>query len=159
MRRSKLVLGLVFLAMVLAACDSGGSPTATPVVPAATPTTFILETSGTIAGIRQTLTVGEARNASFKDGDAPEKTSTIPEQQYAGMVAQVVKADFFNLEERYDSGTVSDDRYYALTVKQGSQSKTVTVAEIGGKDLTPQALSDLITMLLNVQNGMKATDS
>ena len=159
MRRSKVLLGIILVAVMLAACDSSGSPTATPVGPAATPTTFILETSGTIAGIRQTLNIGEARNASFKDGDAPEKTSTVPEQQYAAMVEQVAKADFFNLEEKYDSGTVSDDRYYKLTVKQGPQSKTVTIAEIGGKDLTPQALSDLITMLLNVQNGMTPTDS
>ena len=158
MKRSKMMLGVILLSVVLAACDSG-SPTATPVTPSVTPTTFILETTGTIAGIRQSLTIGEARNVSFKDGDNPEKTSTVPAEQYANMVAQVAKADFFNLKESYDSGTVSDDRYFTLTVKQGTQSKTVMVAEVGGKDLTPQALSDLITMLLNVQNGMKATDS
>jgi hypothetical protein len=152
-KRLILALVLLLIAVAVAACDSGPSPTATPVTPAVTPTTFTLETTGTIAGIRQSLTIGEARNASFKNGDNPEKSLTVTEQQYADLVAQVEKADFFNLQDRYDSGTVSDDKYYALTIKQGTQSKTVTVAEIGGQDLAPQALRDLITTLVNIQTG------
>ncbi|MGA7731618.1 MAG: hypothetical protein WCD37_10160 [Chloroflexia bacterium] len=145
-----IAIGLV---LALAACDMGTPPTATPVAPAITPTTFMLETSGTIAGIRQTLTIAESRAASFKDGSNPEKTFTVDEKQYSALVTQVAKADFFNLQDSYDSGTVSDDKYYALTVTQGSQSKTVMVAEIGGKDITPQALRDLITLLVNIQTG------
>jgi hypothetical protein len=143
----------MLLLPVLAACDMGASPTATPAAPAVTPTTFILESTGTIAGIQQLLTVTESRNATFKDGDNPETSSTVSEKQYADLVAQVENADFFNLQDRYDSGTVADDKYYALTVKQGPQSKTVIVAEVGGKDLAPQALKDLITMLVNFQTG------
>ncbi len=155
-RFARLVIA-VGLLVALAACDST-SPTATPVTPATpttslTPTTFILDTTGTIAGIHQTLTIGESRTATFKDGSNPETKITVPDQQYADLVTQVSKADFFNLQDSYDSGTVSDDIYYSLTVKQGSQSKTVKVAGVGGKDITPQALSDLITMLLNIQNG------
>ena len=159
LRRFLSVIIMAGVLMALAACDMGAQPTATPVVPAVTPTTFILETSGTIAGIKQTLTIGESRNGSFKegDGDNPEKVFTVSEQQYADLVGQVAKADFFNLADRYDSGTVSDDRYYTLTVKQGSQSKTVVVAEIGGKDLAPKELLDLITMLVNIQSGGTTT--
>ena len=153
MKRLNLALVLMLILIAVAACDSGTPPTATPATPAVTPTTFTLETTGTIAGIRQLLTVPESRNATFKDGDQPEKSITVTEAQYADLVEQVEKADFFNLQDRYDSGTVSDDRYYAVTVKQGDQSKTVIVAEIGGKDLTPQALGDLITMLVNIQAG------
>lgn len=158
MKRSILVLGLIVLSTMLAGCGCC-SPTATPITPANTPTTFILETSGTIAGIRQLLTISEGKSVVFKDNDSSEKTSTVSEQQYADMVAQVARADFFNLNGSYDSSTVADDRYYALTVTQGSKSKTINIAEIGGKDLTPAALSDLITMLVNVQKGLTATNN
>jgi hypothetical protein len=141
------------LVLALAACDMGTLPTATPVTPATTPTMFTLETTGTIAGIRQLLTIQESRAASFQDRNDPEKTFTVDEKQYADLVAQVATADFFNLQDSYDAGNVSDDKYYALTIKQGSQTKTVTVADIGGRDITPQALRDLITLLVNIQTG------
>ncbi|MEO5953818.1 MAG: hypothetical protein ABIQ44_15250 [Chloroflexia bacterium] len=159
MKQVRMVLWTILLVAALAACDSGGAPTATPtattVVPTTTGTLFMLDTSGTIAGIHQLFKIDEARHAKFSDGSNPVKTGTITEKQFADLMAQVTKADFFNLKPDYDSGGVADDKYYTVTVKQGTQAKSITVAEIGGKDLTPQALSDLIAMLVAVEDGTK----
>lgn len=155
LRQFKPVMVFALVMLVLAACDDG-SPTATPVPPTATPvppTSFTLETSGTIAGIHQTLTVDASRNVTFQDGSKPAKTSNVNADAYSNLVAQVAKADFFNLKDNYDSGTVSDDKYYKVLVTQGTQTKTVTLAEIGGKDLAPQALKDLIKLLTDLQTG------
>lgn len=118
-------------------------------------TSFELDTSGTIAGIHHLLKIDESRNSSFTDGRNPMTSGSVTEEQYAALVAQVTKADFFNLKPDYDFGGIADDRYYTVTIKQGTQSKSVTVAEIGGKDLTPQALTDLIAQLVDVENGLK----
>ena len=117
--------------------------------------TISLETTGTIAGIRELLTIDPSGNTEFSTRQTPVTPRKITPQQYADLQSQIVKADFFNLKDNYDSGTVSDDRYYKITVQQGSKTKTVTVAEEGGKGLTPQPLLDLIAMLVNIQKDVR----
>jgi hypothetical protein len=117
--------------------------------------TINFETTGTIAGIRELLSIDPNGNTEFSTRQTAVTHNTITPQQYADLEAQIRKADFFNLKENYDKGNVSDDRYYKITVQEGGKAKTVTVAETGGEGLTPQPLLDLITMLVNIQKDVR----
>jgi glucose/arabinose dehydrogenase len=128
------------------------APTTMPTTPAGGSTTISFETTGTIAGIRELLSIDENGNTQYEDRNTTTKQGTITAQQYAALIAQISKADFFNLEDRYDAGTVSDDTYYKITVQQDGKTKSVTVAGVGGENLTPQPLQDLITMLKAIQD-------
>lgn len=157
MKRMRLLIGLVLLALTLAACEQGGgylTPTPGGVGTTIDPDTIVFETSGTIAGIREVLTIQKSREATFTDR-TNSKAGTVDESAYKGVLDQLGKADFMNLKERYDSGTVSDDRYYSITITQGTQTKSVTVAEQGGKDITPAALTELIARLQEVEKGLE----
>jgi hypothetical protein len=158
---------MVLAVLTLGACSSdSGLPTPTT-VPTAAPTqvpapttspdapTITFETTGTIAGIRELLTIDPSGNTQFSTRQTPVTSNKLTPQQYADLQAQLGKADFFNLKDTYDSGTVSDDRYYKITVQQAGKTKTVTVAEQGGKGLTPHPLLDLIILLTNIQNNVK----
>lgn len=144
---------LLMLSAALSACGDG-SGTPTPIAPAGNPTSIVFVTTGTIAGIKDTLRIETGRAAKFT-GRTNSKSGTLPEDVYNDVVAQIKAADFFNLQEKYDTGTVSDDRYYTITVQQGTVTKTVMVAEIGGKDQTPQALLDLIEKLAKAQTSIQ----
>ncbi len=174
-------LVMMIALLILGACSGGGGiptavvtstpgnlpptpPTTTPVtaptgVPTSMPTTtaspdaptITLETTGTIAGIRELLSIDPNRNTEFSTRQTPVTHNNITPQQYADLEAQIRKADFFNLKDNYDTGNVSDDRYYKITVQQGGKAKTVTVAEVGGESITPQPLLDLIKMLVKIQ--------
>lgn len=178
-----LVMFVALLA--LGACSGGaGTPTTSPTTlptatsttvpttmpaktPTMTPTTMpttttppdapaiSLETTGTIAGISELLTIDPNGKTDFSTRQTSVTHNTITPQQYADLDAQIRKADFFNLKDNYDSGNVSDDRYYKITVQEGGKTKTVTVAEAGGEGLTPQPLLDLITMLVNIQKDVR----
>ncbi len=167
-----MVIAMIMMVLALSACNSeqAGIPTRTIDVgqPTARPTTAPMttispearstihfETTGTIAGIRELLSIGEKGNTQFEIMSTPTKQGTMTAQQYAELATQISKADFFSLTDRYDSGTVADDRYYKITVQEGQKVKLVTVAETGGEGLTPQALLDLITMLNGIQDDMK----
>jgi hypothetical protein len=117
--------------------------------------TINFETTGTIAGIRELLSIDPNGNTEFSTRQTQVTHDTITHQQYADLEAQIRKADFFNLKDNYDMGNVSDDRYYKITVQEGGKAKTVTVAETGGEGLTPQPLLDLITMLINIQKNVR----
>jgi hypothetical protein len=144
------------------------APTGVPTtIPAKTPSpmpttitspdapTISLETTGTIAGIRELLSIDPNGNTEFSTRQTPVTHNTITSQQYADLEAQIRKADFFNLKDNYDMGNVSDDRYYKITVQEGGKAKTVTVAEVGGESITPQPLLDLIKMLVNIQKDVR----
>ena len=126
------------------------TPTTSPDAP-----TISFETTGTIAGIRELLSIDPNGNTEFSTRQSPVTHSTITPQQYADLEAQIRKADFFNLKDNYDMGNVSDDRYYKITVQAGGKAKTVTVAEVGGESITPQPLLDLIKMLANIQKDVR----
>lgn len=117
--------------------------------------TVSFETTGTIAGIRELLSIDPNGNTEFSTRQTPVTHNTITSQQYVDLEAQIRKADFFNLKDNYDMGNVSDDRYYKITVQEGGKAKTVTVAEVGGESITPQPLLDLITMLVNIQKDIR----
>ncbi|MEO8287626.1 MAG: protealysin inhibitor emfourin [Chloroflexota bacterium] len=147
----RIILGVVSIValLLMAACDSGVQNTPTSPPPAAA--TITLETSGGIAGIHKVLTIDPTGAATYSAGST-SKTGQIPPADHNQMLQQLTKADFFNLKDTYDNGNVADDFYYKITVKQTDKAKTVTVAEVGGKDLTPQALQDLITQLNSFQD-------
>jgi hypothetical protein len=117
--------------------------------------TINFETTGTIAGIRELLSIDPNGNTEFSTRQTAVTHNTITPQQYADLEAQIRKADFFNLKENYDMGNVSDDRYYKITVQASGKAKTVTVAETGGEGITPQPLLDLIKMLDNIQKDVR----
>jgi hypothetical protein len=133
-----------------------GMPTSVPTTTTAPDApTISFETTGTIAGIRELLSIDPNGNTEFSTRQTQVTHDTITHQQYADLEAQIRKADFFNLKDNYDMGNVSDDRYYKITVQEGGKAKTVTVAETGGEGLTPQPLLDLITMLVNIQKDVR----
>src|SRR5690242_18749398 len=88
------------------------APTGVPTtIPAKTPTslptttaapdapTVSFETTGTIAGIRELLSIDLNGNTEFSTRQTPVTHNTITPQQYADLEAQIRKADFFNLKE------------------------------------------------------------
>ena len=132
------------------------NPTTLPTTTAAPDApTISFETAGTIAGIRELLSIDPNGNTEFSTRQTPVTHNTITSQQYADLEAQIRKADFFNLKDNYDMGNVSDDRYYKITVQEGGKAKTVRVAEVGGESITPQPLLDLIKMLVNIQKDVR----
>src|SRR6476620_9391011 len=68
------------------------TPTTSPDAP-----TISFETTGTIAGIRELLSIDPNGNTEFSTRQAPVTHNTITPQQYADLEAQIRKADFFNL--------------------------------------------------------------
>jgi hypothetical protein len=165
----KFMLGMtaIFLLLTLAACDTSTNPTAapnnspggstSPVTQASTPapqsTVITFETTGGVAGVHKLLEVGQGK-AKYKSG-ATSKGQDVAQGTYNGLIQQIKTADFFNLKDSYDKGNVSDDTYYNITVKEPTRSKTVKVAQAGGKDITPKPLQDLITQLTNIQSGFE----
>ncbi len=161
----KLIFSLATLAVVLAlaACDTVTPNTPAPNNPPAlsTPspaptlnpkvdTTIIIDTSGGLAGIHKSLVVSPSGQATYTTGNTT-KTQNLSQAQYATLLQQAAVTDVFNLKDSYDNGNVADDTYYKITVTQGNQTKSVRVAQVGGKDLTPKRLQDLIDQLNAIQ--------
>ena len=161
MNRMKYLLGVVLAAgLLLAACDSTPTPTPLPGPtptsggpPTATPGGFPLdeltyEQTGGIDGRREVLTIAADGRAVLTSRDQRVGTTTLPAATIGQLVAQLQAANFFTLEDRYDSGTVADDIYDAITIETtDDRTKTVVAAEAGGQGLTPQPLSALIGQL------------
>jgi hypothetical protein len=83
-------------------------------------------------------------------------TAQLPPARLAEIRAKLDAAQFFTLQDRYDQGGVADDIYYTITATQGGQTRTITVAEVGGKPGTPQSLIDLITNLRELEGTVRA---
>jgi hypothetical protein len=163
------MLGLtaMVLALTLAACDSGPEGTPVPTTPPAVPTpvasptpapqvgtSIHMEKTGGIAGVHEVLDITTQGGAKYTSGDVSKK-QLLPAATFDGILQQIDKADFFNLKDNYDSGTVADDFYYTLTIRKDDVSKTVKMAQVGGKDLAPQALQDLISKLTEIQGSLQ----
>jgi len=114
------------------------------------------EKTGGIAGVHDTLQIDPQGEVTYTSGSINRK-QTLPEITFEELVHQVEVADFFNLQENYDNGNVADDFYFTTTVKQGDRTKTVRVAGVGGEDVTPQALKDLVSQLVDIQNTLSST--
>lgn len=155
-----MVVGLLMLIVALAACDSAPAtptvvpPTATVAAAPVVPDTVVFGTTGTIAGVQQALTIDKSLSATFTDR-GNTKTGSVSKGDYNDLLNLLTASDFMNLNDRYDSGTVSDDRYFTITVTQGATVKTVMVAEVGGQGLTPQPLLDVIAKLQAIQAGVE----
>ena len=79
---------------------------------------------------------GYQAEATFTSG-VTSKKQNLDATTYSALLQQVDAADFFNLKDTYDKGGVADDIYYTVTVKEPRRSKTVKVAQVGGKALAP----------------------
>jgi len=158
--------------LALAACDTGPAvqptpttapapptPTApapadaTPTTGAAPETTIVFETSGGIAGMMKRMEINPDGQATLTDprSGRPGAGTPLNVPDYGQLLALVDKADFFNLQDEYNKGGVSDEIFYTVTITQGGRTKTVKVAEIGGQGITPQPLNDLIVRLKAIQ--------
>jgi hypothetical protein len=139
----------------------GPAPSDTPGPPAtATPGVgvqrIIFERVGGFAGFRDVLEIG-ADGTAHLSSRGLTGTLVLPADRLNALVAQLEAAQFFSLQDKYDAGGVADDIYDNVTFSQNGRSKTVTVAEIGGKDITPAALRDIITTLQQIANEVRAT--
>jgi len=132
------------------------APTSVPTTAPSADTSITFEKTGGIAGIHDSLEIDSQGEASYTSGSISRK-QTLPATTYEMLLQQIEAADFFNLEENYDTGNVADDFYYTITVKQGDRANTVKVAAAGGESLTPQGLKDLIAQLVNIQNSLSST--
>jgi hypothetical protein len=151
----------------VAACDSSATPTPgginTPVASNSTvapqpthgtPSNIIaFATTGGVAGAVKLLEIDDGL-ATYKDGKS-SKSQQLDAKTYDSLKKQITTADFFNLKDSYDKGGVADDVYYTVTVRQGSNAKTIKVAEVGGKDITPKPLQDFIKQLSDVQSSLE----
>ncbi len=152
---------LLALAFLLAACDT--STIATPTVGTVindTPTMEALpggalvrmRTSGGIAGLDAVLTVDETGQTSLVQRDKPAGASTLTEAQLNDLKAQLNAVRALDLQEKYDRGGVADDIYNTIQFSKDGNIKSVTVAEVGGKRITPPALQALISTLTQIAN-------
>jgi hypothetical protein len=146
----KFLLGMVtlFVVLALAACGSSATPT-----PADPPPSVTMETTGGVAGVHKTLEVTPGK-AKYTSGTT-SKEQEVDTATYNTLVQGVNNADFFNLKDSYDNGGVADDIYYTITVKEGPQMKTVKVAQVGGKDVTPEPLQAVISQMTTIQAGIE----
>ena len=169
MRRTTL-LGLLLLvpALLLTACGAG--PTPVPTIPAPTPQTapspspsageqalIIYEVSGGIAGMQRMLAISGNGDAVVTEHGTVVSTGKISSSQLEGLQAQLTRINFFQLKDRYDQGGVADEVFTTITYYQGGQSKSVTVAEVGGAKVAPPDLNALILQLRQLLIDVQST--
>jgi hypothetical protein len=157
----KTIIGLIVLIMALglAACDSSSTPgpsngAPTQGVPSPPPQTnapvVTFVTTGGVGGTQKLLEISQGK-AKYKSGTVT-KSQAVDAKAYTTLMQQITAADFFNLKDSYDKGGVTDDVIYTITLQEGTRTKTVKVAQVGGKDLTPKSLQDVITQLNAIQS-------
>ncbi len=141
-----------------AATEVAGSGTPAPPspTPGASGAEITYDLSGGLAGIREVLHISPTGDASATRNGQLRGTRILSPAQLATLAAQFQAAQFFTLQDVYDNGMVSDDRYMTITVTSGGQSKTVRVAEIGGQGLTPPGLLTLIATLQQIAGDVAA---
>jgi hypothetical protein len=152
--RIRVVFGavLVFvLAMVLPACDNTPQPTGpTPTAVGPGPgggSTITYVVSGGIAGVRRELVITPDASATLTDTGSIFGPLPLPQNLRDALKARLDASNFSELQERYGNGSVSDDIVHTLTVSDGLGTKTVTVEELGGKEVTPQAVQELLALM------------
>ena len=170
----RIIAGALLAAalLALAACDTGpaAQPTATTPPAEATPTaaaagatptssapaetTIVFETSGGIAGMMKRMDIDPTGQASLTDPrmGRPGVATPLDVGRYNELLTLIEKADFFNLQDEYNSGNVADDFIYTVTVTQDGRTKSVVVYDVGGRDLAPQPLLDLVDRLKEIQD-------
>src|SRR5688500_20195685 len=104
-------MGVVLLVLVLlvSACGPGvGAPTPVPTA-AGGDALIVLKTTGSIAGVDTELRISGSGFATFYDKGEQKATRQMTPTSFAQINEFLQEADFFNLQERYDRGNVSDD--------------------------------------------------
>ena len=157
---SKLgMYGVVVIGVFMfSACNSPGLPSApVPSQPTMTPAaplsaTIVYEYSGGIAGFRKQLTIAAGGGVTLQDRGRVVGTMQLPKERLSSLVKQFEAVDFYNLKEKYEDEAhmVADDTYSTLTFTQGGRTKTVTVAMVGGSDLAPRGLMEVISELAQI---------
>jgi hypothetical protein len=165
LRGLALVAGLVLLtgcnliSVEPAATPTPVTPPTTTPVPVSDPTApFVtFQVSGGIAGLQRAVSVQAGGAATLTERAQVIGTAQVPPARLAEIRAKLDAAQFFTLQDRYDNGRVADDIYYTITATEDGQTKKVTVAEVGGKESTPQAVIDLITNLRDLEGTVRAS--
>jgi len=142
-------IALLFVVVLLGACGPGAS-SSTPVPSTATVVAgdvIVLKTTGSIAGVDRELRIGGSGLARLYEKGVEVAVRQMTPTSFAQIQDFLQEGDFFNLEERYDKGGVSDDIYYELIYTKGGRSKSVIAAEVGGQGLTPKRVLDVIAKL------------
>lgn len=130
MKRTHIVLALVFLLMALSACTSAPPPTPTPAAPVGA-VVVRLQQSGGIAGINDDWAIYDdgliTLNGSENQRVAPEKVAALQQQ--------LLDLGFNDLDASYLPADPCCDRFtYVITLQTGDQTHTVTTI-----DETPDA--------------------
>jgi hypothetical protein len=154
------LLDLITTLRGLAAEVSGtpGPATATPAPRdlSGGPVEIVYQRSGGFAGFNDRLEIGAQGDTRLSSRGLAVGTATLSADQLTHLAALVDQAQFFGLADRYDSGNVADDIYHTVTVTQNGQTKTVTVADVGGQGLTPRPLTDLLAALQQIAADLRA---
>lgn len=141
---------LLLAVTVLSACGGDvATPTAvTPPTPVPSTRPFITyDVSGGIAGRHDVLEIAPAGATKVVSGGKVSKPAQLDAAELAKLDSLLSAAGFATLQDRYDRKGVADDIYRSVTVTQGSASKTVVSAQVGGEGLTPAPLVALIAEL------------
>src|SRR5829696_7465908 len=169
--RRCLISTLALLALlVLAACGDTATPTPVPTpMPAGTPTsgaapstgtpgtsgTFrpvaMLETAGGIDGRSTALQISSTGEVRFYEKGEVKGTIQLDSAETARLLEMFGTAGFYNFQDRYDQGNVSDDIYDTITYIGDQGAKVVQVAEVGGKEITPAKLQEIIDALRGIE--------
>jgi hypothetical protein len=141
------------------AATSVVTTTARPTAPAGWDAKITYEVTGGIAGIKRTLLVGPAGQARLIEGSNNSGPIRLTAERLTQLKSKLDAAGFFNLQDHYGTGTVSDDFILTLSLTQDTLTKTVTVEQIGGQGVTPQPLLDLISDLEALRTEIEAGNS
>ncbi len=162
-----IVISIITLLTLLAACDAGApavQPTATSTQteaspPPATNTMISYQYTGGIAGFRKELVIGPNGKARLNDRGVEVGRIELGKDRHAQLIKRFEDIRFFDLQERFEKSdvVVSDDIYVTISLTQGERTKSVTVAQIAGQEVTPQPLKDLIAELDKIVSEVEAS--
>jgi hypothetical protein len=117
--------------------------------------TITYATSGGIAGVRRELVITPEGFATLTDEGNTYGPLSLPQERRDEIKAKIDAANFNELQERYGTGSVSDDFLHTLTVAEGGSAKSVTVEEVGGDDVTPAPVQELFTLMDAVEKEVR----
>lgn len=159
MNRLRINCLILAALLLLAACNSSDMPTLP--VPDPTPTntasplasTIGYQYAGGIAGFQKEMTIAPGGFTTLLDRGKAVGTLRLPPDRTANLLRLFEEADFYNLEEHYENKDriVADDTYTTLSLTQGDRAKEVTVAMVGGAEMAPRPLLDLISEVAKVR--------
>ena len=158
---------IIMLVSLLAACDAGVpavQPTATSThteasPPPATDTMIFYQYTGGIAGFRKEMVIGPNGKARLTDRNVEVGRIELGKNRHAQLIKRFEAVRFFDLQDRYEKSdmVVADDIYLTISLTQGERTKSVTIAQVSGQEITPQPLKDLIAELDKIVSEVEAS--